>query len=122
MVHECPFCGMECDCDGWEGFDDDDYVYGSDEDNYPDPADLYDEGDGEEDEGMYWTCQVCGGEYWDGGTSCTCFEMEEDGRAAMALGRILSTLDTFKPEGEDEIADLIRAIAVEGLSFEKPAQ
>ena len=36
---------------------------------------LDDEGDDGYDE-QYWTCAICGGEYWDGGTSCQCPERD----------------------------------------------
>jgi hypothetical protein len=53
------------------------------------------------------TCPACKGKG---------FVPDKEERASMALGRILSTLETFCPEGEDAVADLIRSIAVEGLS------
>lgn len=43
-------------------------------------ADTYnsvycDDDDSEDD--FYWICPTCGGEFWDGGTSCTCREWED---------------------------------------------
>lgn len=38
------------------------------------------DGDDEEDGEVYGTCPVCGGEDWDGGTSCTCYETDESER------------------------------------------
>jgi hypothetical protein len=37
----------------------------------------------------------------------------ERNRCREKLGRILSTLDTFRPKGDDEVVDLIRAIIKE---------
>ena len=31
----------------------------------------------DEEEGYNFTCETCGGEFWDGGTSCTCNDDEE---------------------------------------------
>jgi len=33
--------------------------------------------DDDDDASVYRTCETCGGEFWDGGTSCTC-EVERD--------------------------------------------
>lgn len=32
----------------------------------------------DEEEGYNFTCETCGGEFWDGGTSCTCDDSDED--------------------------------------------
>ena len=32
-----------------------------------------DEVEDDDDPSIYRTCEICGGEFWDGGTSCTCF-------------------------------------------------
>jgi hypothetical protein len=37
-------------------------------------------GEEEDDPSTYRDCQVCGGEFWDGGTSCTCYETGETGQ------------------------------------------
>lgn len=34
--------------------------------------------DDDEEDDDYGTCPTCGGEFWDGGTSCTCGDYEDD--------------------------------------------
>jgi uncharacterized protein with PIN domain len=34
--------------------------------------------DNDEEEDDYGTCPTCGGEFWDGGTSCTCNDEDND--------------------------------------------
>lgn len=38
---------------------------------------FYDENEDDEDDENY-TCSVCGGEFWEGGTSCTCEDWDEE--------------------------------------------
>lgn len=64
MGHSCPDCGQMCYCGG----DIDDCCFDFDEDvaQCSHCSDY-----------IYRTCETCGGEFWDGGTSCTC-EVESD--------------------------------------------
>ena len=41
------------------------------------PYDDYEGDDDGYDDEQYWTCAICGGEYWDGGTSCDCPERDQ---------------------------------------------
>lgn len=58
------YYGYECRCGGF-------IPYGS-EPWLPEDEDICD------DPTMHRTCETCGGEFWDGGCSCTCDEVESD--------------------------------------------
>lgn len=71
-MHECFLCGQACDCDGedvWHSMYAD-CVHECEEDDYE--TDDYETDREDIDYSTYRTCETCGGEFWDGGTSCTC--------------------------------------------------
>jgi hypothetical protein len=46
----------------------------------------------EEYEATHYNCDTCGGEFWDGGTSCTCEEWGESDERKSLLGRVEKAL------------------------------
>ena len=54
------YYGWECDCGAFVAYGSEPWVDEEDEDLYE-----------------YRTCEICGGEFWPGGTSCTCMYLCE---------------------------------------------